>query len=100
MGVCTKELKGVTAAVLMVTPCTKSLGGVDVGPERRSPGYHDNCLALESVEESSAAVNKPRGVWLSMSYNDDDDQCLLLYRRETKARREDGEYGRWDEEAG
>ena len=27
MGVCTKERKGVTAAVLMATPCTKSLGG-------------------------------------------------------------------------
>ena len=72
MGVCTKERKGVTAAVLMATPCTKSLGGesggqkqegcggavlagstppflgreraavdVDVGPERRSPRYHE-----------------------------------------------------------
>ena len=30
--------------------------GVDVGPERRSPRYHETCLALESVEESSAAV--------------------------------------------
>ena len=27
MGVCTKERKGVTAAVLMATPCTNSLGG-------------------------------------------------------------------------
>ena len=35
---------------------------VDVGPERRSPRYHETCLALESVEESSAAVSKPRGV--------------------------------------
>ena len=26
-GVCTKERKGVTAAVLMATPCTNSLGG-------------------------------------------------------------------------
>ena len=39
---------------------------VDVGPERRSPRYHETCLALES-EESSAA-------------DDDDDVCL--YRRE------------------
>ena len=31
---------------------------VDVGPERRSLRYHETCLALESVEESSAAVNK------------------------------------------
>ena len=37
---------------------------VDVGPERRSPRYHETCLALESVEESSAAVSKPRCVWL------------------------------------
>jgi len=39
---------------------------VDVGPERRSPRYHETCLALESVKESSAAVSKPRGVWLRM----------------------------------
>ena len=38
---------------------------VDVGPERRSPRYHETCLALESVkEESSAAVSEPRCVWL------------------------------------
>ena len=35
----------------------------DVGPERCSPRYHA-CLAPESVEESSAAVSKPRSVWL------------------------------------
>ena len=44
---------------------------VDVGPERRSPRYHETCLALEKVddddvEESSAAVIKPRCVWLRM----------------------------------
>ena len=39
---------------------------VDVGPERRSPRYNETCLALESVEESSAAVSKPRGVWLRL----------------------------------
>ena len=37
---------------------------VDVGPERRSSRYHETCLALESVEEGSAAVSKPRCVWL------------------------------------
>ena len=26
---------------------------VDVGPERRSPRYHETCLALESVKEST-----------------------------------------------
>ena len=36
------------------------------GPERFSPRYHETCLALESVKESSAAVSKPRGVWLRM----------------------------------
>ena len=30
-GVCTKERKGVTAAVLMATPCTNSLGGESGG---------------------------------------------------------------------
>ena len=39
---------------------------VDVGPERRSPRYHETCLALESIKEGSAAVSKPRGVWLRM----------------------------------
>ena len=37
---------------------------VDVGLERRSPRYHETGLSLESVEESSAAVSKPRCVWL------------------------------------
>ena len=27
MGVCTKERKGMAAAVIMATPCTNSLGG-------------------------------------------------------------------------
>ena len=30
---------------------------VDVGPERRSPRYHETYLALESVEESSAVCD-------------------------------------------
>ena len=37
---------------------------VDVDSESRSPRYHETCLALESIEESSAAVSKPRCVWL------------------------------------
>ena len=37
---------------------------VDAGPERHSPRYHKTCLTLESVQESSAAVSKPRCVWL------------------------------------
>ena len=75
-----------TAEVLMAIPCTKSRGcesgghkhggdeghrlcwkcrtavDIDVGPERRSHRYHETCLALEGVEESSAAVSKPRSV--------------------------------------
>ena len=35
MGVCTKERKGVTAAVLMATPCTNSLGGESGGQKQR-----------------------------------------------------------------
>ena len=31
MGVCTEERKGVTAKVLMATPCTNSLGGESGG---------------------------------------------------------------------
>ena len=31
VGVCTKERKGITAEVLMATPCTKSLGGESGG---------------------------------------------------------------------
>ena len=42
----------------MLAGCSPSFLGreraavdVDVGPERRSPRYHETCLALESVEE-------------------------------------------------
>ena len=42
------------------------IGEIDVCPERRSPCYHETCLALESVEEGSAVVSKPRSVWLRM----------------------------------
>ena len=35
---------------------------VDVGPERRSPRYHETCLALAGVEESSATVLEPRSL--------------------------------------
>ena len=37
MGVCTKERKGVTAEVLMATPCTNSLGGESGGHK------HEGC---------------------------------------------------------
>ena len=38
MGVCTKERKGVTAEVLMATPCTNSLGGESRGHT------HEGCV--------------------------------------------------------
>ena len=31
---------------------------VDVGPERRSPCYHETCLALESVDERKVGFTK------------------------------------------
>ena len=39
---------------------------VDVGAECRSPRYHETCLALESVEERSAAAGRPSCVWFSL----------------------------------
>ena len=38
MGVCTKERKGVTAEVLMATPCTNSLGGESGGHKHEGCG--------------------------------------------------------------
>ena len=38
MGVCTKERKGVTAAVLMAAPCTNSLGGESGGQKHEGCG--------------------------------------------------------------
>ena len=32
--------------------------GVDVDPERRSPGDHETCFALETVQESRVAAGK------------------------------------------
>ena len=42
----------------------RAAGDVDVDPERPSPRYHEACLALDSVEDSSAAVLQPRCVGL------------------------------------
>ena len=43
MGVCTKERKGVTAAVLMATPCTNSLGGESGGQKHEGCGGRSAC---------------------------------------------------------
>ena len=61
MGVCTKERKGVTAEVLMATPCTNSLGG--------ESGEHDDDvyyyirwrLKLEGETENMCVWTKKRG---------------------------------------
>ena len=54
---------------------------VDVGPERRSPRYHETCLALESFEESSAAVGEARCVWLRvLVVHDLKEACRLPVR--------------------
>ena len=49
---------------------------IDVCPERCSLRDHETCLALESVEESSTAVNKQ-----------EIDDYVYYYLLETKARR-------------
>ena len=45
MGVCTKERKGVTAKVLMATPCTNSLGGESGGHK------HEGCGGAQALLE-------------------------------------------------
>ena len=46
-GVCTKERKGVTAAVLMATPCTNSLGGESGGLFPYDVSYCGNTLKMD-----------------------------------------------------
>ena len=55
--ICTESVRGQPALV-----CSKCSW---VG-ERRSPRYHETCLALESVEERSAAAGRPSCVWFSL----------------------------------
>ena len=58
---------------------------VDVGPERRSPRYHETCLALESIKQGSAAVSEPRCVWLRVHiFKDLERERRLLLRAEEK----------------
>ena len=49
MGVCTKERKGATAAVLMATPCTNSLGGESGGQKHEGCGGRSACLKYVAV---------------------------------------------------
>ena len=54
MGVCTKERKGVTAAVLMATPCTNSLGGERGGQKHEGCGGRSACWKFAAVSGSGA----------------------------------------------
>ena len=49
MGVCTKERKGVTAEVLMATPCTNSLGGEGGGQKHEGCGGRSACSKYAAV---------------------------------------------------
>ena len=55
MGVCTKERKGVTAAGLMATPCTNSLGGESGGQK------HEGCGGL--ADDAGSAGSAPPCVY-------------------------------------
>ena len=54
MGVCTKERKGITAAVLMATPCTNSLGGESGGQRHEGCGGRSACWKFAAVSGSGA----------------------------------------------
>ena len=54
MGVCTKERKGVTAAVLMATPCTNSLGGESGGQKHEGREGRSACWKYAAVSGSGA----------------------------------------------
>ena len=54
MGVCTKERKGVTAAVLMATTCTNSLGGESGGQRHEGCEGRSACWKFAAVSGSGA----------------------------------------------
>ena len=56
-GVCTKERKGVTAAVLMATPCTNSLGGESGGQKHEGCGGRSACWKFAAVSGSGLLVS-------------------------------------------
>ena len=62
MGVCTKERKGVTAEVLMATPCTNSLGGESGGHR------HEGCGGLVMMREGLGGM-------MMMIFPDTKDRC-------------------------
>ena len=56
MGVCTKERKGVSAEVLMATPCTSSLGGESGGQKHGfwAPFLRQTCWKGDDVYDDIA----------------------------------------------
>ena len=54
MRVCTKEQKGVTAAVLMPTPCTNSLGGESGGQRHEGCGGRSACWKFAAISGAGA----------------------------------------------
>ena len=58
MGVCTKERKGVTAEVLMATPCTNSLGGESGGHKH---GGDEGCRERQCIERDDGLYQKREG---------------------------------------
>ena len=60
MGVCTKERKGITAEVLMATPCTKSLGGESGGHKHEGDVGRRLCWKFAAVSGSGADGRRER----------------------------------------
>ena len=52
-----EEMRGASVAGSSFLGRERTAVDVDVCPERRSPRYHETCLALESVEESASALH-------------------------------------------
>ena len=59
MCVCTKERKGVAAAVLMATPCTNSLGGESGGHKHEGCEGRSACWKYAAVSGSGAGLLGP-----------------------------------------
>ena len=63
MGVCTKERKGVTAAVLMATPCTNSLGGDDDVYYGGESGGLETCTRSENLNRLKYVLILCEAAW-------------------------------------
>ena len=65
MCVCTKERKGVAAAVLMATPCTNSLGGESGGQKHEGREGRSACWKYAAVSGSGAGGSPPLMMFFS-----------------------------------